>query len=64
MVDWRAYGLYHARWQLSAVVMVAPVWVFTMVVGLSPTLALLPAHVIGATVFWYVDKWIFTSAEE
>ena len=56
--SWR-YGLYHARWQLAAFVMMLPMYIATAVFGLASTIALIPCHVIGATIFWYVDKWIF-----
>ena len=58
-MDWKKYTIYHVRWQLSAVVMVAPMFVATTLVGLEGWLALFPVHVFGAVIFWYIDKRIF-----
>jgi hypothetical protein len=58
-VNWKKYGIYHARWQLSTVVMSAPLYVLTDVVGLMSVVALPIVQFLGACVFWYVDGWIF-----
>lgn len=57
----KRYGIYHMRWQVSAIVMMLPMYVATSVIGLSSWLSLIPVHFIGAIVFWYVDKNIFES---
>ena len=53
------YGIYHARWQVSAVIMMLPMYIATSIIGLGSVIALIPCHIIGATLFWYIDKWIF-----
>jgi len=58
-VNWKQYGIYHGRWQLSTVVMSAPLYVLTDVLGLMSVIALPIVQFIGACVFWYVDRWIF-----
>jgi len=57
MPEWKRYFVYHARWQLSTVVMAIPITVFGWMFG--PVVSLALAQVIGACVFWYIDKWIF-----
>jgi hypothetical protein len=61
-MDWRKYGVYHARWQASTVVMAIPITLFERI--FSPVVALAFAQVIGACVFWYVDGWIFEESGE
>lgn len=58
-MDWTQYGIYHARWQLSTVVMTAPMYVLTEVFSLVSIVALPIVQFIGACVFWYIDRWIF-----
>lgn len=58
-MDIRRYLLYHGRWQLSTVVMMGPMYALTTIFGLSGTLALPIVQVIGAAIFYYVDRWIF-----
>jgi len=52
------YVIYHSRWQLSTVVMAIPITVFSAY--FPPYAALALAQVVGACIFWYVDKWIFS----
>lgn len=61
-MDWKRYGIYHARWQLSTIVMAAPIAFFNRYFGAVVALAF--AQVIGACVFWYVDAWIFDEDRE
>jgi len=53
----KKYLIYHGRWQLSTVVMSGPITLFSYY--FSPIIALAFSQVIGACVFWYIDKWIF-----
>ena len=56
----RKYALYHARWQLSSIVMMAPMYFFATMLELPIWIAFPIVHFIGAIIFWYVDKHIFT----
>ncbi len=60
-MDWKRYGIYHARWQVSTVVMALPITIFSR--HFEPFIALALSQVIGACVFWYVDSWIFEDDE-
>ena len=62
-MDIEQYGIYHARWQLSSIVMMAPMYFFSTLLALPIWIAFPIVHVIGAIIFWYVDKWIFTDNE-
>lgn len=53
------YVMYHGRWQASTVIMSVPITIFSW--RFHPVIALAFAQFIGACLFWYVDKWIFTS---
>ena len=55
----KQYLIYHGRWQLSTLVMMLPMYLLADVVGLASFYALPIVQFIGATIFWYVDKWIF-----
>lgn len=55
----KQYAIYHGRWQLSTVVMMGPMFVATTMIGLPGWAALPLVQVIGACIFWYVDRWIF-----
>ena len=58
-MDLRQYGVYHARWQLSSIVMMAPMYFFATFLALPIWIAFPIVHFIGAIVFWYIDAWIF-----
>jgi len=64
MVDLKKYSMYHGRWQLSSIVMMAPMWFFATYLALPIYISFPIVHVIGATIFWYVDKWIFSNNEQ
>lgn len=53
----KRYIIYHGRWQLSTIVMSAPITLFSYY--FSPVIALALSQVIGACIFWKVDEWIF-----
>lgn len=56
----KKYTIYHARWQLSSIVMMLPMYIFSTMLALPIWIAFPIVHLIGATIFWYVDKHIFT----
>ena len=56
----KQYAIYHGRWQLSTIVMMGPMFIATTMLGLPGWIALPIVQLIGACIFWYVDKWIFT----
>lgn len=57
------YTLYHARWQLSSVLMMAPMYLFSTMLALPIWIAFPIVHFIGAVIFWYIDGWIFSDDE-
>lgn len=59
--EMKSFMLYQGRWQLSAVVLSAPL---TFVSSHVPVwAALFIVHVLGATIFYPVDEKIFDSAD-
>jgi len=61
-MNWKRYGIYHGRWQLSTIVMAYPITVLSA--HFRPWLALALAQVFGACIFYYVDYWIFDDDDE
>jgi hypothetical protein len=57
-VNLKRYLIYHGRWQLSTIVMAVPITILTMYLPAAVALAL--AQFMGACVFWYLDRWIFS----
>lgn len=55
-INYRSFALYHGRWQLSAVVLAAPLAITSNYV--PAWVALFIVHVLGAIVFYPVDKKI------
>ncbi|MFA5554979.1 MAG: hypothetical protein WCZ89_07690 [Phycisphaerae bacterium] len=57
-INFRQYGLYLIRWQLST-----PILAVTLIVlaSLSKISATIVANLIGGLIFFWVDKFIFTS---
>ncbi|MFB6159175.1 MAG: hypothetical protein ABEJ95_05995 [Candidatus Nanohalobium sp.] len=55
----RQYMTYHLRWQLATLVMMGPMTVLDYV-NLPVQLNLAVTQFIGACIFWYIDKWIFS----
>lgn len=51
--------MYHARWQLSSIVMMLPMYIFSTMLALPLVIAFPIIHFIGAAIFWYVDGYIF-----
>lgn len=57
-MDWTRYGIYHARWQLSTILLTGPLVLFGEL-GFGRPVSLALSQFIGAVVFWHVDAWIF-----
>lgn len=57
-MDTRQYLLYHGRWQLSTIVMIGPMTLLGYF-DVSRPVSLVLVQVLGAMIFWYVDRWIF-----
>jgi hypothetical protein len=58
----RKYLAYHARWQLSTLVMIGPITLLGNM-NISRPVSLILVQIFGAMIFWYVDKWIFEDKE-
>ena len=57
----KKYLLYHLRWQISGIAML-PIMV---IMNKYPLYISIPvAQLIGAVLFWMIDKWIFKNEEE
>jgi hypothetical protein len=52
----KKYFIYHMRWQLSGII-IAPCVLFLPFNG---TIKVCVGNALGACVFWFVDKWIFS----
>ena len=52
----RKYLVYLLRWQISGIVMM-PVLMFTK--NLGTVIGVIMAQLIGAVIFWHIDKKIF-----
>lgn len=52
----RKYLAYHLRWQISGIVMM-PVLMLTK--NLGTIVGVIIAQLIGAIIFWFIDKRIF-----
>ena len=61
-MEWKTYGIYHARWQASTLVMAVPTTVLSW--HLPSAVALAISQVIGACLFWYFDKRLFSEEED
>jgi hypothetical protein len=64
IMDTKKYAIYHGRWQLSSVVMMAPMYFFSTYLALPIWIAFPIVHVIGAIMFWYIDGWIFADDDQ
>jgi len=56
----KQYGIYHLRWQISALVMMLPM-IFLQAIGLPLWLNLMVGQFIGALIFFEIDRRIFGS---
>lgn len=57
-VNWKRYGLYLVRWQLSTPILAG---VLFMLGGLGNLAATTIANLVGGLIFFWVDRFIFTS---
>lgn len=57
-INFKQYGLYLVRWQLSTPILAITLVVLSSLSKLSATIA---ANLIGGLIFFWVDKFIFTS---
>lgn len=58
----KRYGIYHLRWQISALVMM-PIMMF-LESHLPLWQNLMVGQFVGAIIFWQIDKWIFKHHNE
>lgn len=54
----KRYGIYHLRWQISAIVMM-PIMLLLEAQGWPLWQNLMVGQFVGALIFWEVDKRIF-----
>ena len=54
----KQYGIYHIRWQASAIIMIVPMMIL-QAAGFPLWLTLSLGQVFGAIIFWEIDKRIF-----
>ncbi len=57
-INFKRYGLYLIRWQLSTPILAGVLYVLSMLDKLTATVV---ANLIGGLIFFWVDKFIFTS---
>ena len=57
-VNFKRYGLYLVRWQLSTPILAG---VLALLGGLGALAATIIANLVGGLIFFWVDKFIFTS---
>ena len=56
--DTKRYLEYHARWQVSGVIMI-PLMYLIKYLGFTLYMNIIIAQFVGAIVFWKIDKWLF-----
>ncbi|HPP42840.1 MAG TPA: hypothetical protein PLM23_10070 [Syntrophorhabdaceae bacterium] len=57
-INFKRYGLYLIRWQLLTPILAAVLYVLSMLDKITATVI---ANLIGGLIFFWVDKFIFTS---
>jgi hypothetical protein len=57
-VNWKRYGVYLIRWQLSTPILAGVLYVLS---GMDKLAATTIANLIGGLIFFWIDKFIFTS---
>jgi hypothetical protein len=57
-VNFKRYGLYLLRWQLSTPILAVALY---LLAGLGALAATIVANLIGGLIFFWVDRFIFTS---
>ena len=58
--SWKKYIFYHFRWQTSGFV-IAPV---IYLLDGNPILAAIIGNFIGACLYWFLDKWLFSHKKQ
>jgi len=58
----KRYLIYHLRWQVSAIIMMGPMMIL-QAFGFPLWLNLSIGQFIGAIIFYYIDKKIFSGRE-
>jgi hypothetical protein len=56
--NWKRYGLYLIRWQLSTPILAGVLYLLSTTGKLTATII---ANLIGGLIFFWVDRFIFTS---
>jgi len=56
--NWKRYGLYLIRWQLSTPILAGVLYLLSATDKLTATII---ANLIGGLIFFWVDRFIFTS---
>lgn len=57
--NWKQYLIYHGKWQLSTIVTIPLMYLFADICGLPYWASIFLFNIIGAVLFWPIDKWIF-----
>jgi len=57
-INFKLYGLYLVRWQLSTPILAG---VLALLGGLGALVATIIANLVGGLIFFWVDRFIFTS---
>jgi len=57
-INFKRYGVYLLRWQLSTPLLA---WCVIVFAALGPTLSTVLANLIGGLIFYFVDQFIFQS---
>ena len=57
-INWKRYGLYLLRWQLSTPILAGVLFVLASLDRITATVI---ANLIGGLIFFWVDRFIFTS---
>lgn len=57
------YLIYHLRWQLSALVMIFPMYLFQDKMSMPIWSSLMASQFVGALIFYLIDKRIFAEKE-
>jgi hypothetical protein len=57
------YLVYHLRWQASALIMMAPLYLLEKYTTINTYLRLMLIQFFGAIIFWWIDKIIFSKTK-
>jgi len=57
-INWKRYGLYLVRWQLSTPILAGVLFMLGSLGNLAATTI---ANLVGGLIFFWVDRFIFTS---